>query len=261
GRRRRICSGWSGGKGGLLLPSTPEAAGGHRDGQDQGRGPPEGRPRAGELEEGESRGEKTRGGAAGVGGGGRGASRAASVARGRSRARGGGQRAAHGQRRHGEDERAQHEPPDGADGGAQGQRAAAREVRRSHQPEQKRTDRRGDGDDHFELGIQEERSRMAVGARAEDETAGAKTADENREHRRGGSRRRAEDQAEFTEPRDSINERAEAGTEQKGRNRPRAGAHRRPEYRAFGSSASASRRGRARRRHRPPAAAVLRVPA
>ena len=55
---------------------------------------------------------------------------------------------------------------------------------------------------------------MAVGARPEQQPAGAEAADEDREHGGGRRGRGAEDQPELAQPADLIDERAEPGAEE-----------------------------------------------
>ena len=146
---------------------------------------------------------------------------AARVAPSRHSARGGRQRAPHHDRRHREHDRAEHEAEHRAADRSQLQRAAEREVDELNDGQDERRERRGDGDDGFELRVIEDRTRVAVGPGPEDEPPDAEPADEDGQHRgrRGG--RGAEDQPELPHPRGLIDESGTARTEQQQRHLPR----------------------------------------
>ena len=61
---------------------------------------------------------------------------------------------------------------------------------------------------------------MPIGARAEQQPAGAEAADEDREDGRGRRGRGAEDQPELAQPADLIDERAESRAKEEGRGAP-----------------------------------------
>ena len=158
---------------------------------------------------------------------------AARVAGACDRARRGGQRAAHRECRHGENQRAENETTDRRDRHAEAGGAAAGDVDGPHEREQERAHRRADRDRRFEIGVEEKRTRLAIRARTEQQAADAEAADENREHGGRRRRRRTEDQPEFTEPADLIDQRAESGAEKQQTDRPGARAHVPDTYRSL----------------------------
>src|SRR5205814_2180788 len=160
------------------------------------------------------------------------------------------QRSAQRDRRHGEDDRAEEQALDRGDRGAEARRSAGRDVDRAHVAEQQRAEGGRERGRELEPRIENERTRMPNGARADEEAAGAEAADEDREHRGRRRRARAENQPELAQPADLIDEGAEAGREEQRRDRPRAHL-----------SASAPTRAPGRRRPPRPAARARRAPA
>jgi hypothetical protein len=87
---------------------------------------------------------------------------------------------------------------------------AQRQIQRAHAHDQQRRQRRVKRDEQFEFGVKCERPRMAIGAAADQQSPDAQSAHEDRQHRRRGRRRGAEDQPELAQPRDLVDQRAEA---------------------------------------------------